>query len=153
MIRELRRVLMTAGLLAALAGPAVAQDDVNDAADVWATIEGEWDASQKRDHDRVDDYLAEKFMGWGKNSPAPRSKTSTRLWSEFNASQGRTLEHELYPLSIVVHENVAVAHYLYTMATKDADDKVEISNGRYTDVLIRTDDGWKFLSWHGGDDD
>ena len=24
---------------------------------------------------------------------------------------------------------------------------------RYTDVLVRTEDGWKFLAWHGGDDD
>ena len=49
--------------------------------------------------------------------------------------------------------DVAVAHYLYTSASEDKDDNVEISNGRYTDVLIRTDDGWKFIAWHGGDDD
>ena len=145
--------VLAATALGLLSGSAIAQDAKDDAADVWATIEGEWNAAEKRDDDALDEYLADKFMGWGKESPAPRSKASTRMWNEFNDSQGRTLKHELYPLSIVVHEDVAVAHYLYTVATEDSDDEVEVSNGRYTDVLIRTDDGWKFLAWHGGDDD
>jgi ketosteroid isomerase-like protein len=61
--------------------------------------------------------------------------------------------HELYPLAIVVHGDVAVAHYLYTSAFKRRDGDVEVNNGRYSDVLVRTPDGWKFLSWHGGDSD
>jgi len=28
-----------------------------------------------------------------------------------------------------------------------------MNNGRYSDVLVRTDDGWKFLTSHGGDDE
>ena len=153
MMNKTGRYVLVAAALGLITTSAAAQDTPDDAADVWATIEGEWDAAEKRDYDAIDDYLAEKFMGWGKNSPAPRSKSSTRMWNKFNDAQGRTLKHELYPLSIVVHEDVAVAHYLYTIANEDADDKVEVSNGRYTDVLIRTDDGWKFLAWHGGDDD
>jgi ketosteroid isomerase-like protein len=92
-------------------------------------------------------------MGWGKTSPAPRSKSSTHNWNRFDAQLGHMVQHELYPLSVVVHEDVAVAHYLYTSAYKDKDGKIEVSNGRYTDVLIRTEDGWKFIAWHGGRDD
>ena len=77
---------------------------------------------------------------------------STRMWDRFESTQGKAVAHELYPLSIVVHGNVAVAHYLYTNAFEDKDGDVEVSNGRYTDVLVRTDSGWKFLAWHGGDD-
>ena len=75
------------------------------------------------------------------------------LWDRFANTQGRMLEHELYFQNITVHGDVAVAQYFYTSAFEDNDDKVEISNGRYTDVLVRTEDGWKFLAWHGGDDD
>ena len=57
-----------------------------------------------------------------------------------------------YLLPLVVREQIAIAHYLYTAAYEDKDGKVETSNGRYTDVLVRTDDGWKFIAWHGGDD-
>ena len=141
------------GLLVASFGSAVAQDEVNDAADVWATIESQWVAAEKKDDKRLDAFLAEDFSGWGTNSPAPRSKASTRMWDKFNDSQGSTIKHELYPLAIVIHDDVAVAHYLYTVAVEDNDDKVEVNNGRYTDVLVRSEDGWKFLAWHGGDDE
>ena len=67
--------------------------------------------------------------------------------------QGNIVAHELYPLQIIVHDDVAIAHYMYTSAYRSKDGDVELSNGRFSDVLIRTEDGWKFLSWHGGDDE
>jgi hypothetical protein len=136
-----------------LAGAASAQDDRNDEADVWATIEDQWEAEESGDKDWMDRLLVDEFSGWAKNSPAPRSKSSTKMWDRFRDDQGKTIEHELYPYQIVVHEDVAVAHYFYTSAFEDKDDEVEVSNGRYTDILIRTEDGWKFLAWHGGDDE
>lgn len=132
---------------------ASAQDDTNDEADVLLTIEREWEASRKGDQDKIDDMLTADFMGWGKNSPAPRSKTSTSNWSRFSTEMGRIVRYELYPLSITVRGDVAVAHYLYSTAFKDKKGDIEMSNGRYTDVLVRTEDGWKFVAWHGGDDD
>lgn len=146
-------LVLAIGLLTFGSGAAIAQDAASDAVDVWATIEGQWVAAEKKDDKALDNYLAEDFSGWGKNSPAPRSKASTRMWDKFNDSQGSTVKHELYPLAIHVHADVAVAHYLYTVAVEDKDDKVEVNNGRYTDVLVRTDAGWKFLAWHGGDDE
>jgi len=132
---------------------ASAQDDTNDEADVLLTIEREWEASRKGDQDKIDDMLTDDFMGWGKNSPAPRSKTSTSNWSRFNTQMGRIVRYELYPLSITVSGDVAIAHYLYSTAFKDKKGEIEMANGRYTDVLVRTEDGWKFVAWHGGDDD
>jgi ketosteroid isomerase-like protein len=66
---------------------------------------------------------------------------------------GQVVRYELYPLSITVRGDVAVAHYLYSTAYESKDGDIKMSNGRYTDVLVRTEDGWKFLAWHGGDDD
>lgn len=136
-----------------VAGAANAQDDRNDEADVWATIEDQWEAEENGDDDWMDQVLVEEFSGWAKNSPAPRSKASTIMWDRFSDDQGETIEHELYPYHIVIHENVAIAQYFYTSAVESKDNEVKVSNGRYTDVLVRTDDGWKFLAWHGGDDE
>jgi uncharacterized membrane protein len=47
---------------------------------------------------------------------------------------------------------MAVAHYLYTNAIENKEGETEVSNGRYTDVLVRVDGSWKFIAWHGGDD-
>ncbi len=140
-------------LLLIVSGSAIAQDSANDEADVILAIEEQWEAEQKGDKDWIDEQLVNDFSGWPKNAPAPRSKSSTRLWDRFGDEQGRTIEHELYFQNIVVHGDIAIAHYLYTSAYQDKGDEVEVSNGRYTDVLVRTDDGWKFIAWHGGDDD
>ncbi|MDH3431909.1 MAG: nuclear transport factor 2 family protein [Gammaproteobacteria bacterium] len=148
---SLRLVLAVAFLMAS--GMAIAQDSNNDQADVWATIEGQWEAEEQGDKDWMEELLAEKFSGWGKNSPAPRSKASAIMWDRFNDEQGEMVAHELYPLAIVVEGDVAIAHYLYSSAYESKNDETEMNNGRYTDVLVRTDDGWKFIAWHGGDDD
>lgn len=143
-------IILMGSLLFGVAG---AQDATDDEADVLLVIEREWEAARKGDQDKVDDMLTSDFMGWSKDSPAPRSKTSTSNWSRFETEMGRIVRYELYPLSITVHDDVAIAHYLYSSAFKDKKGKIELSNGRYTDVLVRTGDGWKFVAWHGGDDD
>lgn len=149
--------LMVPGIFLLCFSSAFAQSDdqVSDQADVWALVELQWNALEKGDSKWTDKLLTEDFSGWGKDSPAPRNKASTRMWTRFNNELSQMVAHELYPLSIVVHNDVAVAHYLYTSATKQKgkDGKTETDNGRYTDVLVRTDDGWKFIAWSGGRDD
>ena len=137
----------------AWSGAVLAQDDAEDSASVWSIVEQQWDAVVRNDRKWTDRFLSDDFSGWPNNSPAPRNKASTEMWDRFNDSQGDVVAHELYPLAIIIHEDVAVAHYLYTSAFKDRDGDVEVNNGRFSDILVRTADGWKFLSWHGGDDD
>ena len=72
------KLTMTAVLLM-LSALAVAQESRDDQADVWATVEGQWEAEEDGDDDWVDRLLLDDFSGWGKESPAPRSKSSTRL--------------------------------------------------------------------------
>ena len=130
-----------------------AQDPGDDPADVWSVVEAQWDAEEKGEKRWIERMLTEDFSGWEKTSPAPRNRPSVQMWDRFGDEQGKMIAHELYPLAIVVHADVAIAHYLYTSAYEDKDGEVELNNGRYSDVLVRTDDGWKFLAWHGGDDD
>jgi ketosteroid isomerase-like protein len=132
---------------------ALAQETNDESADVWSVVEAQWAAEEKGDKLWLERLLTDDFAAWGKNSPAPRGKSSTQMWDRFTDQQGEMVAHELYPLSIVVHGDMAVAHYLYTSAYEDKKGEVEISNGRYSDILVRTEDGWKFISWHGGDDE
>ncbi|MDH4108686.1 MAG: nuclear transport factor 2 family protein [Gammaproteobacteria bacterium] len=141
-------LLALAGTL--LATPGMAQSISDDSA-VWAVIERAWAAEQRGETKWVDELLAPDFVGWPKDSPAPRDRRSTRLWMEYSTKQSEMLEHELYPLSIVVHGDVAIAHYLYSAASRLKGAPIERHDGRFTDVLVRVDGQWKFLSWHGGD--
>ena len=133
-------------------GTATAQDNRDDSTDVWIAVEAQWDAEENGDKEWIDDMLSERFFGWGKGNPAPRSKSSTRMWDRFNDEQGKMVAHELYPLEIVIEGDTAIAHYLYSSAYENNDGEVKTSHGRFSDILVRTDDGWKFLGWHGGDD-
>ncbi|MBT8091113.1 MAG: nuclear transport factor 2 family protein [Gammaproteobacteria bacterium] len=144
--------LLAAGSVLAQATPA---NPVDDQADVWALIEAQWSAEAKGDKKWMDQLLTDDFSGWGKESPAPRGKASTKMWDRLNDEVSQMVAHELYPLSIVVHDDIAIAHYLFTSAnkSKSKDGKIETSNGRYTDILVRTDEGWKFIAWSGGSDD
>lgn len=146
--------LMVPGIFLLGFASAFAQSDeaAIDQADVWAQIEQQWNFVEKNDTKWIDKLLVDDFSGWGNDSPAPRNKASTRMWTRFNNEMSQMVAHELYPLSIVVHNDVAVAHYLYTSATKQKakDGKIETENGRYTDILVRTEDGWKFIAWSGG---
>lgn len=135
-----------------LSGAAFAQDERDDGTDVWIIVEEQWDAEGNGDKKWIDEMLADGFYGWTNGTPAPRSKSSTRMWDRFNDEQGEMIAHELYPLEIVVEGNTAVVHYLYSSAYKSKDGDVETNHGRFTDILVRTDDGWRFLGWHGGDD-
>jgi hypothetical protein len=144
--------LVLIGALSMGCTSAFAQGTADDQADVWTVIEGEWDSQEKGEDKWPEELLTDDFTGWWKNSPAPRSKASTKMWNRVNEMTGSMVAHELYPLSIVVHGDVAVAHYLYRSAFKSTDGDIEMGNGRYTDILVRTDDGWKFLAWHGGRD-
>ncbi len=142
--------IVTVSVLAT--APAVAQESVDDHATVWAAVERIWTEEERGNDGWVDEMLSADFMGWPTSSPAPRSKASTRMWSRFNRDQNKGLIHELFPLSIVVHGDMAVVHYLYTLAVQSRDKTTVMSNGRYTDVLVRDGISWKFISWHGGDD-
>ena len=140
-------------MLVAPVGAPLAQGSADDQAAVWAVVEQIWSAQERGGTDWVDDMLTGDFVGWPNSSPAPRSRASTRMWARFDAEQGKSLAHELYPLSIVVHGDMAVVHYLYTMVEQRRGREIVRSNGRYTDVLVRDGADWKFISWHGGADD
>lgn len=145
-------VTIVGTLVFASSGALLAQDTPDDAA-VWSVVERQWEASQGGDTKWVESLLAEDFTGWGKNEPAPRTKESVRMWQKFESKQWKGKMHELYPLSIVVHDDVAVVHYLYSNAGEDAEGKTQVITGRYTDILVRVEGEWKFIAWHGGSDD
>ena len=149
-----RLLLLATALL--LAGGLQAQDgsaeNGSDEADVWAMVEAQWNSDENGDREWPDRLLSDDFSGWSKDSPAPRDKASIRMWDRFSEQEGIPVAHELYPYRIVVHGDVAVAHYFFSSAFKSKDGEISRSNGRFTDILVRTADGWRFLAWHGGDD-
>ena len=61
-----------------------AQEATDDSADVWSAVEAQWAADENGDKKWVDRLLTDDFVGWSKNSPAPRNKSSTKMWDRFD---------------------------------------------------------------------
>ena len=127
-------ILVGSFLLAS--GTAIAQGSADDQVAVWEAVEAIWVAEESGDDKWIETMLSADFMGWPNNSPAPRSKSSTRTWSSFNQDQTNGVTHELYPLSIVVHGDMAIVHYLYTNAVQARDKKISVSNGRFVYLVL-----------------
>ena len=149
---QMLRLVLTSMLLCGFS-TVMADDSTDESANVWAVVEEEWNASAKGDQKSIERLLSDDVAVWDIESPAPRNKASIKMWNRFQQRLGKTVAHELYPLSIIVHGDTAVAHYLYSSAFENKDGDIKMSSGRYTDILVRSEDGWKFLAWHGGDDE
>jgi hypothetical protein len=103
------------------------------------------------------DLLADGAEVWYWNQPAPINKESIRMWADATQRPEKPwarkrVAYELYPQGLVIHGNTAVAHYRYTDSELTADGKLETTQGRYTDILVRERPGaqWMLLSWVGG---
>jgi hypothetical protein len=46
-------------------------------------------------------------------------------------------------------DDTAVVHYPHSSVHEHADGEIETVSGRATDVLVRTQAGWRILSWVG----
>ena len=124
----------------------------DDEASVWSFIQEQWQASADKDMAAFEATLHDRLMSWSMQVPTPRDKAATMKWQRYSTENSTELVRELVPLGIIVEGNVAVAHYIYSVASENRDGERETTHGRYTDVLVRDGDGWMFLAWQGGDD-
>jgi ketosteroid isomerase-like protein len=103
----------------------------------------------------VDDFIAcfhEDFVGWGEGYTAPTTKTDRLKFiaDGFGNFDSDTLLFK--PLSVIVKGNMAVVSYIQTSkTTNNTTDEVEYSTQRWTDVCLRENGKWTWISDHGVD--
>jgi ketosteroid isomerase-like protein len=54
------------------------------------------------------------------------------------------------PVSSVVRDDVAFVHYYYALHLKDEEGKIQNSQGRWLDVLVKEGGKWLLIADHGG---
>lgn len=119
---------------------------------VFETIKGQWNAVMKQEYEKAKKYLHESHLGWDYREPIPRNKEAVDKWSRYLGEDAKLNLIELAPVGFVIQGNTAVAHYYYSLAVEPKEGPRKTMHGRFTDILIKTDMGWKFIAWHGGDD-
>ena len=92
------------------------------------------------------------FVGWGAGYTVPTSKAD-RLKSIADSFENYDSETLLFkPLSVIVKGNMAVISYLDSRKILNkATDEVEYSTARWTDICLKEDGKWSWISDHGVD--
>jgi hypothetical protein len=133
-----------------------------DAAAVWAVIDREWGRSgccgreNLTPGSRYLDLLTDDALVWFWGAPHPLDKASLRMFDEANdqakPAEAKRIAYELYPQGLVIHDNLAVAHYTCTITVLEPNNQTKTSSCRSTDILVRDRPGaeWKLISWVTG---
>ena len=118
--------------------------------EVWENVEAYWVLSAEEDLEGFLSYFHTDYSGWFNQAPLPSSKSSARKWISHGMKTVDTLVYEINPVAIKIFGNVAVVHYYYIQAVKDAEGKQTTRSGRWTDILMKQDDRWVIIGDHGG---
>ena len=146
------RHLSLALALAAFAGAASAQTWSAEQQEVWRLEEQQWKMAAEKDLSWIDKMVHPNVSYWDTDQPGPQNKAALSRWSRYNSTNTTVLEQELFPITVTITGNIAVAQYRYSIARENYKKERETVTGRYTDVLVKEGGHWLFLAWAGGDD-
>ena len=138
--------------LAAISAPVAAQTWNAEQQELWKMEELQWKMNAAKDASWIAKMVHPNMSAWENDSPSPQSMASLTKWNRHSATQSTTLEYELYPLAATITGNVAVMQYTYRSASENGKKEHRYANGRWTDVLIKENGVWKFITWAGGED-
>jgi ketosteroid isomerase-like protein len=138
----------------ACTGTAFAQTWTPEQQEIWRLEEQQWKLDAAKDTSWIATMVHPNLTFWGTNQPMPRNRASLSRWEKYDLAYNNNtvLEQELFPISVTITGNVAVAHYRYQEATENYKKERETVTGRYTDVFIKEGGRWLFITWVGGDD-
>jgi len=139
-------------VLVALVGTASAQTWSPEQQEIWKFEQQQWQMSKDKDLTWVDKMVHSNLSYWETGEAMPQNKASLTRWNKYSSSNSTVLEQEMFPVSITITGNVAVAQYYYRVARENYKKERETVTGRYTDVLLKEGGSWRFLAWAGGDD-
>jgi hypothetical protein len=135
-------------VLALLALPVQAQQWSPEQQEVWQMIAKQWDLEMAED-DAWKDMLHESFQSWSIDDLMPLDKEATTRFADAEVGHFKILVQHIAPVGIIVVGDTAIAHYYHTTIVQYDDGVRETIDGRFSDILTRTGDGWKFVGWVG----
>jgi ketosteroid isomerase-like protein len=143
--------LLTLLILLLISNFSIAQTWDAKQTEVWKIVLSSYDDINKGDADWSDKWVTKDAIVWGNSFPMPRNRDAIKRWDNYSFPQSKTLASQYSPVGIVVHGTTAVVHYYYSNGAKNKDGKQKTTHGRCSDILVKDDDSWKFVSWSCSD--
>ena len=147
-----RLAVISALSLAFLPMLAAAQTWTAEQQEIWRLEAQQWQMAKDEDLTWIDQMVHPNITFWDVDQPGPQNKESLARWNRYSSAASTVLEQELFPISVTITGNLAVAHYRYSIVRENYKQERETATGRYTDVLIKEGGRWLFIAWAGGDD-
>ena len=138
--------------LVAQTGTASGQTWSPEQQEIWRLEDQQWKMGAAKDLTWIENMVHPNISFWDRNFPAPQNKASLSRWAKYTSASGTVLEQEIFPISVTITGNVAVAHYRYRVASENYKKERGTVTGRWTDVFIKEGGRWRFITWAGGDD-
>jgi ketosteroid isomerase-like protein len=138
--------------MTAYTGVAAAQTWSPEQQEIWRLEEQQWRMAAAKDLSWIETMVHPNLNFWQSDQPMPRGRASLARWARYDSTNSTVREQELFPISVTITGNVAVAQYRYQVASENYKKERETVTGRYTDVFIRDGNRWLFITWAGGDD-
>jgi len=139
-------------VLCAMTGVVSAQALSSDQQEVWKVEHQQWQMTKEKDISWIDKLLHSNMQFWETGAQMPRNFESLKHWGRYDADSETVLEYEIFPISVTITGNVAVAEYHYMLARENYKKDRETVTGHYQDVLVKEGGRWLFIAWAGGED-
>lgn len=147
-MKQIFQLVCVTCVLALLAVPVQAQTWSAEQLEVWQVVSKQWELEMAED-DAWIEMLHDSFQSWPNEASMPLDKADTARFHAAEAGQFKIQVQDIAQVGIVVTGDTAVAHYYHTTVVEYDDGERETFEGRFTDILTRTGDGWQFVSWVG----
>jgi ketosteroid isomerase-like protein len=154
-MRKMTLVLLGLACVAALALNGLGQQSQTwspEQQEIWRLEDQQWKMGAAKDLTWIDTMVHPNISFWDVDFPAPQNKASLSRWAKYSSASSTVLEQEIFPISVTITGNVAVAQYRYRVASENYKKERETVTGRWTDVFIKEGGRWLFIAWAGGDD-
>ena len=146
-------VLLAAVLLVFIAGSAAAQTWSEKQTEVWQNEKALWELWANKDFDGLMAYYHEDYSGWSADEAVPAGKATVTRWLKYQYTSNSVEIYEITPMAIVVVDDVAVVHYVYTIVVASDEGGKNTYTGKWTDFLKKMGDKWMIIADHGSPDD
>ena len=117
--------------------------------EVWQFIENCQDAIAAEDEEAFDCFHDE-FIGWFYPDLLPRTAEAQRSFMAIQFDTTEIPAAYVTPIAVQVYGDFAIAHYFVRYVIRSQDGSDAEARDRYTDVLIKENGNWKWISDHGG---
>jgi hypothetical protein len=145
-------VALASVVLLGFAGSAAAQTWTAEQQEIWKIEEQQWQMSKDKDMSWIEKMVHPSLSYWQTGMPVPQDRASLARWNRYSNSNETVLEQELFPASVTITGNVAVAQYHYQIARENEKKERETVQGHYMDVFVKEGGRWLFIAWAGGED-